>query len=70
MDIQARAASGDTQAQIALAQQHQNSGHHDLARGWFARAAQSPVISPHHAAAGGRTCSPQHPIMMHGTAPK
>jgi prolyl 4-hydroxylase len=62
MDMQARAAAGDTQAQIALARQHQNDGRHDLARGWFARAAQSGDLGAMHALAASLLT--EHPIMM------
>lgn len=41
MELETRAGLGDTQAQIALARRHQEQGRDDLARGWFARAAQS-----------------------------
>jgi prolyl 4-hydroxylase len=38
--LQQRADAGDHAAQIALGRSHEADGRHDLARGWFARAAQ------------------------------
>lgn len=39
--LERRAAANDTAAQIALAQNHEAAGRHDLARGWYARAAKA-----------------------------
>jgi hypothetical protein len=39
MEIEERA--GDGQAQVALALRHESDGRHEMARGWFARAAQT-----------------------------
>jgi prolyl 4-hydroxylase len=41
MDVQARAEAGETVAQLELARRHEQDGRTDLARGWFARAAQA-----------------------------
>src|SRR5215831_975328 len=40
MALERRAAAGDSAAQIALARQYEQDERHDMARGWFARAAQ------------------------------
>jgi prolyl 4-hydroxylase len=39
--LERRAAAGDSAAQIALARQYEENARHDLARGWYARAAQN-----------------------------
>ncbi|HUO90351.1 MAG TPA: 2OG-Fe(II) oxygenase [Rhizomicrobium sp.] len=39
--LERRAAAGDSAAQIALARQYEQDARHDMARGWFARAAQT-----------------------------
>jgi prolyl 4-hydroxylase len=39
--LQQRADAGDPMAQIALGQTYESGGNHDMARGWFARAAQA-----------------------------
>ncbi|HXC54237.1 MAG TPA: 2OG-Fe(II) oxygenase [Rhizomicrobium sp.] len=43
--LERRAAAGDTAAQIALARQHEDAARHDLARGWYARAAKAGDIA-------------------------
>jgi len=44
-DLEHRAAANDCAAQVMLAHRHQNSGRHDLARGWFARAAKGGDVA-------------------------
>jgi prolyl 4-hydroxylase len=39
--LERRAAAGDSAAQIALARQYEEAERHDMARGWYARAAQT-----------------------------
>jgi prolyl 4-hydroxylase len=39
--LERRAAAGDCAAQIALARQYEQAERHDMARGWYARAAQT-----------------------------
>ena len=41
MEIEERASRGDGQAQVALALRHESEGQSEMARGWFARAAQT-----------------------------
>jgi len=41
MEIEERASHGDGHAQLALALRHESEGRHEMARGWFARAAQT-----------------------------
>jgi hypothetical protein len=40
MDLERRAKIGDLASQIALARRHESDGHNELAREWFARAAE------------------------------
>jgi prolyl 4-hydroxylase len=41
MEIEERASHGDGQAQVALALRYESEGRNEMARGWFARAAQT-----------------------------